>query len=120
MVSSVFFVKFDVVYNLFFEDSKYNIIYSLGFDRCLEGKDIVNFYSLCNNLLRMCDINIRVFLFMKSIMFIIFLIWKLSYLMEVGDIDVIWNVLNFVINLFCIVKVKFRFFYSNRRWILGY
>ena len=120
VASSAFSAKSDVVYNLPLEDSKYNTIYSLGFDRCPEGKDIANPYSLCNNLPRMCDTNTRVPPLTKSIMPTILSTWKLSYSMEAGDTDVTWNAPNPATNLLCIAKVKLRFLHNNRRRILGY
>lgn len=110
IVGSVVSIKFDVVYNLFFEYSYYFIVYSEGFNflRCFNGREIVNLYSLCNNFLNICDIIIRVF--GMSIMFIILFIWRLRYIIELSIEELEWDVLDFVINFFIVVKVKLWYF----------
>lgn len=77
MVVSLFSIFFGVVYNLFFEYSIYLIIYNEGYICCLNGKEIFNLYKFCKEVyvLKICDINIRLFLSREGIMFIILFIW---------------------------------------------
>ena len=99
----------NVVYNLPFQDSNYLTIYTQGYDRCPNGKEASNPYSLCNNLPKICDTNTRVPPITKSIMPTILSTWKVKYTVESGQIDLTWNAPNPATNLLMIAKVKLRF-----------
>ena len=92
VAGSSFTENADVVYNLPFEHSKYITIYSEGYDRCPNGKEIANPYSLCNNLPVICDTNQRKPPVMRSIMPTTLSTWKLCYTKGAGNTDLIWNV----------------------------
>lgn len=120
VAGSAFTENPEVVYNLPFEHSDYITIYSEGFDRCPNGREISNPYSLCNNLPKICDTNTRVPPLMRSIMPTILSTWRLRYTIESGDRDLTWNAPNPATNLLIIGKVKLRFLpRPNRRRILG-
>ena len=99
----------NVVYNLPLQDSKYLTIYTQGYDRCPNGKEASNPYSLCNNLPKICDTNTRVPPITKSIMPTILSTWKVRYTVESGEKDLTWNAPNPATNLLMIAKVKLRF-----------
>ena len=99
----------NVVYNLPFQDSNYLTIYTQGYDRCPNGKEASNPYSLCGNLPKICDTNTRVPPITKSIMPTILSTWKIRYTVESGEIDLTWNAPNPATNLLMIAKVKLRF-----------
>lgn len=99
----------NVVYNLPFQDSKYLTIYSQGYDRCPNGKEEPNPYSLCKNLPKICDTNTRVPPITKSIMPTILSTWKIRYTVESGEKDLTWNAPNPATDLLMIAKVKLRF-----------
>ena len=121
VAGSAFTENADIVYNLPFEDSNYLTIYSEGYDRCPNGKEIVNPYSLCKNLPKVCDTNTRVPPLTKSIMPTILSTWKLSYTVETGDRDLTWNAPNPATDLLIIGKVKLRFLpRPNKKRVLVY
>lgn len=110
---------FGVIYNFFLEYSDYMIFYEEGYDfvKCFRGKEIMNFYSFCDNFFLMCDIMIRVFGLI--IMLIILLMWKLSFFVEMGYFNLYWDVLRLVIDFYIIVKVKLCFFFGNgKKWCM--
>ena len=119
VAGSSFGKKDDVVYNLPFEHSNYITSYTEGYDRCPNGKEITNPYSLCNNLPKICDTNTRVPLLTKSIMPTILSTWRLSYSVGSGERDLTWNAPNPATNMSIIAKVELRFFHrTNRRQVL--
>ena len=98
-----------VVYNLPLEHSHYVTIYEEGYDqsRCSRGKEIVNPYSLCDNLPLICDTMTRVP--GSRIMPTILSTWKLSYSVESGHENLKWDAPNPATDLLIIGKVKLRF-----------
>ena len=99
----------EVVYNVPFDHSNYLTIYTQGYDRCPSGKEILNPYSLCDNLPKICDSNTRVPPITKTIMPTILSTWKLTYTVESGERDLIWDAPNPATNLMIIGKVRLRF-----------
>ena len=106
---SSFDEKTNVVYNVPFEHSKYITIYTQGFDRCPNGKETANPFSLCKNLPKICDTNTRVPPITKTIMPTVLSTWKVSYTVESGDRDLTWDAPDPATNLLIIGKVKLRF-----------
>ncbi|KAL9969707.1 hypothetical protein ACROYT_G021959 [Oculina patagonica] len=109
VAGSSFGERTGVVYNVPFEHSKYITIYTQGYDRCPNGKETDNPYSLCNNLPKICDTNTRVPPITKTIMPTILSTWKLSYTIESGERDLTWNAPNPATDILIIGKVKLRF-----------
>lgn len=111
---------FKLKYVLFFENSEYVIVYEEGYDlvKCFIGKEIVNFYSFCDNLFFICDIIFRVL--KLCVMFIILLCWDLSLFVESGVKRFNWDEFYFVINFFVIVKVNLCFLFGIRKCFCVY
>ena len=109
VAGSSFGEKTDVVYNVPFEHSNYITIYTQGYDRCPNGKEASNPYSLCKNLPKICDSNTRVPPITKTIMPTILSTWRVSYTVESGNRDLTWNAPDPATNLLIIGKVKLRF-----------
>lgn len=91
------------------ENSQYVTVYEEGYDpaKCPRGKEILNPYSLCDNLPFMCDTTTRVP--MSSIMPTILSRWELSFSLESGAEDLKWDVPNPATDFLIIAKVKLRF-----------
>lgn len=98
-----------VVYNLPLEHCTYMTTYEEGYDptRCQQGKEIVNPYSLCDNLPLICDTMTRVpgSLIMPTILST----WKLTYSSEKGQVSLPWDAPRPATDLLFIAKVKLRF-----------
>ena len=110
----------EVVYNVPFADSNYITTYTEGFNRCPNGREMSNPYSLCDNLPNICDTNTRVPPITNAIMPTILSTWKLSYTVETGEQDLTWNAPNPATNLLIIGKVKLRFHPQlKKRRVLG-
>ena len=120
VAGSSFSENSDVVYSLPFEHSNYLTKYTEGYNRCPNGKEITNPYSLCNNLPKICDTNTRVPPLTKSIMPTILSTWKLSYTVESGESNLPWNAPDPATDLLIVGKVKLRFLSAqpSRRRIL--
>lgn len=109
VAGSAFSETSKVVYNLPFQDSNYLTIYTQGYDRCPNGKEAPNPYSLCNNLPNICDTSTRVPPKAKSIMPTILSTWKIRYTVESGEKDLTWNAPNPSTDLLIIAEVILRF-----------
>lgn len=91
------------------ENSQYVTVYEEGYDpaKCPRGKEILNPYSLCDNLPFMCDTTTRV---PKSrVMPTILSRWELSFSVETGAEALSWDVPNPATDLLIIAKVELRF-----------
>lgn len=98
-----------IVYNLPLEDSHYITLYEEGYDpaRCPRGKEIMNPYSLCDNLPLICDTITRVP--GSVIMPTILSTWRLRLSVESGHETLQWDAPRPATNLLIIAKVKLRF-----------
>ena len=98
-----------VVYNLPLEHSHYLTLYEEGYDpaRCPRGKEIINPYSLCDNLPLICDTMTRVpgSLIMPTILST----WSLTMSVETGHENLRWDAPRPATNLLIIAKLKLRF-----------
>ena len=110
----------EVVYNVPFADSIYVTTYNEGFDRCPNGKEISNPYSLCNNLPAVCDTSTRVTPDPATLMPTVLSTWKLNFTKNSGEQILTWNAPNPATNLLIIGKVKLRFLPQvKKRRIIG-
>lgn len=102
-----------VIYNLPLEHSDYMTLYEEGYDpaKCPRGKEIMNPYSLCDNLPLMCDTMTRVP--GSIIMPTILSTWKLSLFVETGHLNLHWDAPRPATDLHIIAKVKLRFLPGN-------
>ena len=102
-----------IVYNLPLEDSHYITLYEEGYDRCPIGKEIMNPYSLCDNLPLICDTMTRVP--GSFIMPTILSTWRLRLSVETGHESLQWDAPIPATNLLIIAKVKLRFLPETAR-----
>lgn len=104
-----------VVYNVPLEHSSYMTLYEEGYDpaKCPRGKEIMNPYSLCDNLPLICDTMTRVP--GSVIMPTILSTWKLSLSVETGHVNLHWDAPRPATNLLIIAKVKLRYLPSSGR-----
>lgn len=104
-----------VVYNLPLEHSAYMTLYEQDYDpaKCPRGKEIMNPYSLCDNLPLICDTMTRVpgSLIMPTILST----WKLSLFVETGHVSLQWDAPKPATDLHIIAKVKLRFLPGSGR-----
>lgn len=98
-----------IVYNVPLQDSHYVTMYEEGYDsaRCPRGKEIMNPYSLCDNLPLICDTMTRVP--GSVIMPTILSTWRLRLSVETGHENLQWDAPRPATNLLIIAKVKLRF-----------
>ena len=98
-----------VVYNLPLEHSTYMTLYEEGYDpaKCPRGKEIMNPYSLCDNLPLICDTLRRVPA--SIIMPTILSTWNLILSVETGHVNLHWDAPRPATDLLIIAKVKLRF-----------
>lgn len=105
----------DVLYNLPLEHSIYATIYEEGYDsaKCPRGKEIMNPYSLCDNLPLLCDTMTRVpgSLIMPTILST----WKVTCTVQSGHINKRWNAPRPATDMHLVAKVKLRFLPGNGR-----
>ena len=104
-----------VVYNLPLEHSSYMTLYEEGYDpaKCPRGKEIINPYSLCDNLPLICDTVTRVPA--SVIMPTVLSTWKLSLSVETGHVNLQWDAPRPATDLLVIAKVKLRFLPGSGR-----
>lgn len=91
------------------ENSQYVTVYEEGYDpaKCPRGKEILNPYSLCDNLPFMCDTTTRV---SKSrVMPTILSQWELSFSVETGAEALSWDSPSPATEFLLIAKVELRF-----------
>ena len=91
------------------EDNQYVTTYEQGYDpaKCPRDKEILNPYSLCDNLPYLCDTTTRVQ--KTSIMPIILSSWDISVSVESGDEVLAWDVPDPATDFLLIAKVKLRY-----------